>query len=194
MIAKKKSIVRCLVFLSLAITISCSWLPRYRIGLNGQVRRMCDVPIFYVLNNVDEKNVESIVDAADYWNVALGKKLFIYGGQNKSEVKPTAHTMVIAQLDNLGASCGLAVVNSGKDGCVIAPRITLKSSCMKDKATTESLVRHELGHVLGLRNSDNPLHLMHAFALERHMVTIRDNRTEPIDATDSEIKKLREIY
>ncbi len=183
-----------LVLASLVITASCSWAPRYTLNKQGSVKRLCDAPVFYVLRNVEGRNIEPIIAAADYWNDALGKRMFIYGGEDLSgEIESTPHMLTITQLDILPDACGWAHRTTRENGCVKEPYVILKTSCMKDSKWTETLARHELGHILGLKDSDGPTHLMNTSALENHKFYVA-TPTEPVNACESEIEKLKEIY
>jgi len=191
----KSAIVKMLVLLSLVITLSCSWVPQYQRNKQGKIERQCEVPIFYVLRNMEGKNFEPIIDAADYWNVALRKRVFIYGGEYVEDVtEASAHLLVISQLEVIpDNACGWAHTITKANGCVKSSVILLNQQCMKDVKWTETLARHEMGHILGLRNNDNPWHLMNGATMERHKYYV-STPTEPVDARESEINALKEIY
>jgi len=203
----KKITVWIIGVLFTTIVFSCSWIPRHYVNRNDKVVRVCEFPIYYVLKNVSDENIKSVTNGADYWNGILGKSKFVYKGKyTKTKVSSFVRFLVIEQFDKLPnrdedddededeSICGLAYANSSSSGCVEKPNIDLKSKCMKNSLEAETLVRHELGHIIGLDDSDNPMHLMYfevLFERESFMITPENL---PVNATESEIDKVRELY
>lgn len=170
-----------LVLCILTIIIdSCSYSVRYLRDDNLQIRQICNAPIYYSVDS-GVKHRESVIDAADYWNVVLGKQLFVYDGTSHSA------PVVISQIESFDNNdCGRAKIYSQTNGCLIFSQIDLKKKCLRNKRVAETLARHELGHILGLSNNDNPFHLMCEDVLLE--------KNHPIPASKSEIKALKEIY
>lgn len=157
---------------------------------------MCEAPLFYVLRDVAPENVEPIIDAADYWNVVLGERVFMYGGVDKDkDIEPSPHILVITQLEKLiNNSCGWAYSGTAANGCINHPTILFRTGCMDNKARTETLARHEFGHILGLDNSDNPTHIMYRSASSKHNYWVVEKKATAYEASDSEVEKLKEMY
>ena len=177
--------------LSLAIILigfnvsGCAFWPKYLETPEGSKYHLCtDLPIFYVLKNVNPVNVNAVIDAADYWNVVLGRHVFDYRGVDNSAIP--RYDLLVIEETNLKDACGQAYHNPWSNGCPTSLNVKLDYFCAKSPGLTETLVRHELGHILGLADSDNPFHLMNG--------DIHSHDQHPWDARSDEIEKLKEFY
>jgi len=174
----------------LVFVVSCTG-PAYLRTKTGKIKHLCNAPIFYAYDNtVDPSHMRAIEDGMDYWNVVLGTRMFLYGGTDISAKNSSRDLLIFSEVKDLKGHCGIAFIHSkGASGCTSSMNIVLDKDCM-DPLRAETLVRHEVGHILGLANTDNPEHLMMINVLEHFKI----GATEPIEADDSEIEAIKELY
>ena len=135
--------------------------------------------------------------AIQYWNTVDSRKYFVsIGVQPWGADDPMTGGFIPIQLVpaeslwDLGlATCGNAsMIVRNASGCIRRAKIKIADKCTGPIEVFETIVRHELGHVLGLK--DNYLEwnaIMSAVAAE-------GMQEHPVEANHEERKALRELY
>jgi hypothetical protein len=143
---------------------------------------MCD-PQFVTSSPEDAHAVAIEGQAAvHYWNSALKRTAFMWldpaQGINVPAVVLTVGTDITA--------CGTTLMRFGQDGCIEDAVVAVQPLCMGDGDKLQTILRHELGHVIGLPDTEWETDLMAR--------SLADWRwAHPVDASIDEIGEAKEI-
>jgi hypothetical protein len=188
-----------LVVLVLVIFPSCASIPpefdlrpEVELGPAPLVYPLCDTPIgVRVAPSVPQEHREAVQQAFDYWMNATGIYLFEpaipYNTELESSWFPNTVTL---RWDPTGPACAMTEYHAVTQfGCSLATSIAVNASCVKywESPAIESIMRHELGHVLGLGHSGIPLDVM--FPIVLHGIWVH-----PQDTIEATINLVRETY
>ena len=128
--------------------------------INNNPAILCDHKNLYVISdNVPESYIGTIKSAVDYWNNGIGKEILIYGGLvhiNPGDIQNTNYVVIgVASYDDTMDIDALAVARVNyRDNCIRGARVSIQSIHFDgDMIYFENIVRHEVGHVLGLTHS-----------------------------------------
>ncbi len=148
--------------------------PTQGVGPLGLKR--CDTSFYVYPKDTDPAQLEAFRDSFNYINEAVGMQLFVDGGPVADVVEPGDGYIVLKFADRLEADPDLVEKYGTKTEtcghtdysfwphnlCINSSVILLSRNC--EQWTTDagyrSIIRHEIGHALGLTHTDNPRDLM----------------------------------
>ena len=184
-----------LILFILSVTTSCAHNPYIKSDM-GQHARQCLLPVpVGIVEGTPEPLANAIRDAMKYWNSVDSRKYFISLGEVPwGASNPMTNGFVPVQvvptdsLWNLGiGTCGNAqLIIKQASGCISRAKILIADRCTGPIEHFETIVRHELGHVLGLKDSVDFTSLM-SHAVEPTM-------QHPVDANLQEKLALAAMY
>lgn len=170
---------------------------------NGAHLKQCSVPILFGFSKrTPEKIKSNALDAISYWNKEYGGELFFNMGDFDTKANVSGEYGAIVIIDtvpeeeyekyfNKDKAIGRVLYSKypSKDGCVRV-HLVVKAKLLNDEFTetgVEGVIRHELGHVLGLGHNDYDSEgLMHGSA------NPKSNRLK--DMSDLERKAFKLYY
>lgn len=169
-------------------------------GATGQVGpwgiRQCGQQFYVYSSDLDPAQLEQVHAAFDYWNKALGKKVWIDGGVLEGAEASEAWTVVrfpgSLKPKSSNRTCGRTTFDVMPDGCMVKTVIRMSQACERDStvAAFQGMVRHEIGHALGLYpyddHSDDQRDLMYD--------VLPDYGDEPRKASAFELDAVKELY
>ena len=154
-----------LVTICMYVITTCTSCAHAQQGFNQNSTqiRQCTLPVAVVMDSsIPEEFRPAVRNAMKYWNDFSGKELFMSLGVMSSETI-TKHPKWFMVIETLPAekwphpvsnSCGTIEFFFRTDtNCITSGKISLLERCMQHRNQTEALesvVRHELGHLLGL--------------------------------------------
>lgn len=158
-----------------------------RIDSGGAPLKLCNSHILVVIDpEIPDTQAVIIRDAASYWNETVGHTIFlgpdtIIGSDDRSAVLiRTAET-------SKHSVAGVTTEYYAAKGCIISAGVRIRPNILNgDHDIFESVIRHELGHVLGLGHSDIFTDLM--------APSVETSNGQPIDASDRECAAARSLY
>lgn len=172
--------------------VGCASSPPYFVHpKTGAFARQCDLPQFVGASpSVPPRLRPMVRDSFLYWNEAVGKRFFVYTDDVDWEFDDKKYGGVIV----------VSVDPSYKRSSAANTNIRwLGNGCMKDSFITvnpksvdmttdafQTLMRHEVGHLLGLRHRDLFTELMSP--------TTDTTFWKPQNASEEEIRLVRELY
>lgn len=136
------------------------------ISNKGQSIKQCDEKILYAISDNLPVAFHDIVRRGfDYWNALLEHKKFYYIGiVDYTPMDPETSGFIIIGVSSERDSNIYGFTKYDYDhgtGCMSSTKIFLTPSCLQDSdVLMESVVRHEIGHVLGFGHSKDEKHLM----------------------------------
>jgi hypothetical protein len=144
---------------------------------NDFTYRQCKNVVKYKICDPFAFNDSVVVKSFDYWNGLMGKDFFVYDGMislsnYEQDVKDNLNDYIFVFLDTKQEKylkqCGVTFYDYDSRGCLSNLRIDIKSQCIIESGLSfESIMRHEIGHTLGYRNSySNDNNLMH-YAIDK---------------------------
>jgi len=189
--------VKYFITLLLACQLACSGqtvnVPTFVLPNNTSAKQ-CELPRFIVASrDMGPEAANLLCKAGDYWNQALGKRVFMCLGMQSNEIIEMIQTVVIQThwADQAEFSSGHVAANYAgyvdmRNGCLLHAVIRVGDSYIGDWEVVETLLRHELGHALGLTDSITFGRLM--------LGGLDDQQQHPQDAAPEEIEALKELY
>jgi predicted Zn-dependent protease len=138
------------------------------------------------------KRLEPVVKRGfEYWNSVLGKTAFLATPGLELEPGETGTSWIIlvgVESEYRKTSCAFTSLQwHTYNSCIFETWVKINPKCLDRKeAWLESLIRHEAGHALGLRHSDELFELMYP--------TLQDSLQHPVDASEGEIRAVRKLY
>jgi len=201
--------MRNILFILISLLLSCSTSIYNRD--DGKPYRICEKTIYAIAPDTPIELHQPIKDSADYWNSILGYEIFLYAGdvgtmlsKMAGDRKLTAEdysvdskylkgVLAIGLVDHIGnrskSKCGrLRGRFNSTSKCATKNSIIISRSCegWEDVDSFETIVRHEMGHLLGLGDSADFTALMSR--------NIEPTMQHPVDANNIEIKAVRQLY
>ncbi len=140
----------------------------YRTNDHGNVMRQCSPPVLVgISSNVVEKDRKYIIAAFEFWNKEIGKQVFFdMGIIDMAPDAPGASAFVLVGWANNYTASGFTLAKhvpwTYTNGCFAHSYVAITMPF--DEIPIESMkytaMMHEMGHVLGLRDLDEPGHIM----------------------------------
>jgi len=176
---------------------SCAYSQPYLRTPEGRVEHQCTPPALVGVSpefSIEQR--DAIQRAVEYWNYAIGAHVLASLG-DVPFTSPAAETggFVLVYLSDGEYAFRRGVPVNGvarmhihkKTGCIVISSIEMARAALDDIGMFETMIRHELGHVLGLRDT-----YLDTSRLMNHRIDT--SRQHPMDARQSEIDALRKIY
>jgi hypothetical protein len=149
--------------------------------------RVCNSFNVAISNIFDLFIIEDILNAIEYWNFVLEKEVFIF---NNGDFKNVIFINLDDTRDKENPSrIGYIFIDSDINGCVFSTVMKVdKNIVAKRPYSAESIIRHELGHFLGLAHTkDNKtINVMNS-------IIIRNKKYHPLKANKKQIEYLKRI-
>ena len=183
-----------MALMACATTNSAFFVNKKAITEHARFVKQCSLPAFVGYHDTIPGELRpKIVSALTYWNDASGMDLLFDAGLvDWVDASEQSSAFILIALGNdetmkKDGLCGAAKFAWDSNGCVRKANILVNSDCLdKGPEVFETTVRHELGHVLGLKHSENFTDLMY-FAIESTM-------QHPVDASAQELSNLTNLY
>lgn len=146
--------------------------------------RLCIIPEMVAIASTIPEAWPDVVEAEKYWSTELGRPMFIDLGLTDHRI---GAIVMIEHGDKFGP-LAMTTMTYDRDGCETGARVEVSDRGLSLPADMrQTMYRHELGHVLGLKEHSEDLgDLMNAHE-------DRDAQN-PIDASPAEIATLHSIY
>lgn len=139
--------------------------------------KQCKLPIPVSFDGLSNEDADKVRDGLRFWEVYAGRRLFIESYRAK---------VVFKNYNDIYYGDTGAVTSNfwNRNGCIIFSRVIFMHQ-LSTLAEWEQVfvIRHEIGHVLGLDDSDNRFNIMYRY--------VKMNVDRP---SDSEVKALRRFY
>jgi predicted Zn-dependent protease len=128
---------------------------------------LCKTPILLIDDAYDNRIYAALIDAIQYWNSVVGRKI-LYSLDDLTFEEVQMIVSVTEDTNKEVPRCG--VCNSHVDlttGCIVRADIQISTKCLgqftsiADNERLITIMRHELGHLLGLGHTDVETDLMH---------------------------------
>ena len=153
--------------------------------------RQCTVPNLYMIGeDVPVHLKSSIIESANYWNETLETKVFVYGGQFKSDGINNLSYLIAFDIGNFSGPWGkhYCQFNNFKflqSGCLMGSKAIIQQSCTDKPNIFKTYVRKSFGLVLGLNQTMTLGNLMYRSS--------QPHAQHPIDASNAEIRAAQYI-
>jgi predicted Zn-dependent protease len=174
---------------------SCIHNPYMMNKTTGLPLIQCSLPqMVIVASDIPIEHHISIQSAIDYWNTTLGSRVLIFAGTAEEFTSKTEEhypLIFISQWPDKRSEepddRGIEIpYTNEQDTCLIGNRISYFLKRIFGAAQLETIIRHELGHALGLAHNPNKETLMYH--------EIEDNINETLDIEQREVCALKNIY
>jgi len=166
---------------------------------NDKPVKQCSIVMYAISAETPVEFHDVIVNGVEYWNEILDpQNMLVFAGPVEWSVDspylggflaigvvPTLERTYWHRSNNK-QPCGRTYMKYSKDNCIARAKIKLNLECAEDMDEFETIVRHEIGHILGLSDNVDFTSLM-SHNIERTM-------QHPVDANDEEIKAVRALY
>ena len=139
--------------------------------------RQCSLPITVSFNSLMEHDKAKIRDGLSFWEHHAGQKLFVESNEARVVFENSTESYY-------GRAGGITHNTWDSKGCILLSRVKFMYPLASlSEWDAQFIVRHELGHVLGLDDSYDQLNIMYQF--------VDINVREP---SNLEVKALRRFY
>jgi len=162
---------------------------------NGQPIKQCMPTLVGISDDTPGKFHAPIVNAISYWEEATGVDgIFVYAGVvpftiDSNYINGIVGIGVVSELKSSKPNthpCGRTYIAWDSHNCIVKAKIRLNLECSGNMDEFQTVIRHEIGHVLGLDDSVDFTALM-SHALEPTM-------QHPVDANEEEIRAVKALY
>lgn len=164
----------------------------------GPVRQcMMASGLFVAVARGSEQLADQARDQIAHWNAAAGRQLLLWAGTVNIDLDDYVPRNVIlvglragladerAERSPAGRrSCGITGYSSTSIGCFLRTQIEIEPDCARRPDLLATILRHELGHALGLGHGDGGL-----------MVRAYDSGTRhPVPVAPGEVRAVLDLY
>lgn len=175
--------------------------PEFLLNKDSKPNIQCHLPVHYVIASDTPKQYHKpIRQGLNYWNKIINKNMFCEIKDVDIKIKDawTGQFNVIGvNIDGKipikidGNACAFVARVDDKEGCYDKNIVMMiHTPCLDmDSNFLESTIRHEAGHVLGLKDSYNPKHIMFGTNIESPF-----GIGHPKNANSDEIKIIKKVY
>ena len=166
----------------LFLLISCAHGP-YR-TVNGNPMKLCDsLEITNVI--INNKLDAEVIEAVSYWNLSTGINLFRYTGWDPQA--PINSVSVQIEDSYYGALSSRRISYSKARNCSVGATIYVAENTLKDKDLLQTVLRKEIGFLLGLNSTSDFTDLMY-YGVDQAVTG------HPLEASDEQIAAVRALY
>lgn len=149
--------------------------------------KQCSLPVFIASKNLQQNQQERTNSAIKHWNESVGINVFFdLGDVAWAEIEQNQGFVLISISENLRSSALATtniIINSKK--CIQSAKIYINSNYSNYNIDVfETIIRHELGHVLGFYHTSDFTKLMYS--------NIENSVQHPVDVSEEEIRELRQ--
>lgn len=163
----------------------------YLHNLQGNTFTQCSIPNLYFTSHLGARLDKATQEAFEYWNSAIGDKIFVYGGEYTSD--DYLAPFIIVKIDDFHQpfsfdkhyKCYKIKMVFMNSGCLMGAQISINSKCVKGSKHFNTQIRHSIGNILGLANNQTPGTLM-SYS--------NDNAQDPIDASPEDIQRVKNLF
>jgi hypothetical protein len=153
--------------------------------------RRCFVPEFYGIDDtVPERQAEIVKEAFEYWNSALGFRMFYDVNLSRIPRGELATVVVVrmaSEEEDTADFCARTSYQYLITGCMRKTEVLISHACLAvSDEVFETTMRHEAAHTLGLGHSDTFTDLMYSH--------IESTVQHPVDASPSDINNILNLY
>lgn len=147
--------------------------------------KLCHTPASVYNDQQFNHKADYIGLGAHYWNKATGLQLFSFHGDIQRLMKDPLNGVLIYWKEDDGKMSSRQLLVSTSRNCIVGARIYLRSTALENNRL-QTILRKELGYVLGLKSSNDFTDLM----FYNHEPTLQD----PVDASEETINAIRSVY
>jgi hypothetical protein len=176
--------VRYLAAMLLVGCVASRYNVTYKAGKEVEIHQ-CNLPILVGFAGLSDEDVAVIQSALSFWESNAGQPLFFDSGQADNAL--TDNLLVFSNATKAYYGDDLATTETRtKDECIQAAKITFNYALSSFSPwRQEFIVRHEIGHALGLDDAGRPNNMMY-----NHIGDHFDAEA----LSDSELRALRRYY
>jgi len=159
---------------------------------SDKIVRQCSLPVFIASDqNLTALRADMVGSAATHWNHSVGMDLFMdLGILDWASREPNDAFILVSVEETVEMKdklCGITRFGWDQKGCMHFVSIHVNPKCLKKgNEIFETIVRHELGHVLGLTHVDDFTKLMNH--------SIEETLQHPVDVSQEEIERVKNLY
>lgn len=163
----------------LVVLISCAHQHPVKI-VDDVPLRLCSFPEIVIANSsVVFRTRKNIGLSIEYWESNINKRLFSF-----RDGPVPINSVVVYRVDDDGKLSSRDIIVSNARKCIVGARIYLRNKAFEDEGVLQTIIRKELGYVLGLNSSSDFTNLMYP-DVDMTLQHPLDANQEQIDAIDS---------